>query len=322
MDRTRSQPLPSALPPRGHDLHRLDVHQPGHGRGTHEHPGEGIRRRAALFEPGPVPLLKQWVPIWTNSRLVGEAAAARDECLLRVHILPCFGNTRMSAIDMLAAQLFAKQLRRRLARSSGITILALLRTVLRDAVGQRLLLVDPLAHVEVPAEAAAERPVMTQDQVWALACRMPTQRLKTMIVTAAGTGMRFGELAALAPAAISLDTYRLHIDPDVGTLHEVAGKRWLGPPKPPSGARNIYLPSYLVEGLQPVANGTRAEPMFRAAGGGLLWRTTFAARVGVSPATAIPQELQARRDQSQPDYLRSGYLIWMEEDDMVERQDR
>lgn len=35
-------------------------------------------------------------------------------------------------------------------------------------------------------------------------CRMPTQRLKTMIVTAAGTDMRFGELAALAPAAISL----------------------------------------------------------------------------------------------------------------------
>lgn len=209
--------------------------------------GEGIRRRAALFEPGPAPLLKQWVPIWMNSRLVGEAAGARDECLLRVHILPRFGNTRMSAIDMLAAQLFAKQLRRRLARSSVITILALLRTVLRDAVRQRLLLVDPLAHVEVPAEAAAERPVLTQDQVWALACRMPTQRLKTMIVTAAGTGMRFGELAALAPAAISLDTYRLHIDPDVGSLHEVAGKRWLGPPKPPSGARKIYLPTCLVE---------------------------------------------------------------------------
>ncbi len=45
--------------------------------------GGGIRRRAALFEPGPAPLLKQWVPIWMNSRLVyffraGLSAAIRS----------------------------------------------------------------------------------------------------------------------------------------------------------------------------------------------------------------------------------------------------
>jgi hypothetical protein len=37
------------------------------------------------------------------------------------------------------------------------------------------------------------------------------------------------------------------VDKHVGSLHEVNGRRWLGPPKTSSSARVVHLPPFLVE---------------------------------------------------------------------------
>ncbi len=279
----------------------------------------GIRRRAALYDPGPAPLLRDWVKVWKPKHNVGPATAARDASLLRNHILPRFGRLRMSAIDMLAVEAFAGDLRQKLARSSVDTILSLLRKIIRDAVTMRLLLYDPLTRMRLPQEVREEFPVLTQEQVWHLANRMPTQRLKVMVVTAAATGMRFGELAAVAPASTDLRTGRTRVHPDVGALHEVGGQRWLGPPKPPSGARLIHLPPYIIDAWAHLCDGSTHEPIFRAAGGGLLWRTTFTARVWRPACDGDPDRgwdpicpgLQFKN-------LRSTHRTWMDEDEISE----
>jgi hypothetical protein len=68
-----------------------------------------------------------------------------------------------------------------------------------------------------------------------------------LIITAAWTGCRWGELAGLQRDHVHLDHGTITIDPDVGALHESAHGLWLGPPKTPALARTITLPPFLVE---------------------------------------------------------------------------
>jgi hypothetical protein len=70
----------------------------------------GARRRARLFYPDLAPKLCDWIAVWQASHAVSVAAAVRDDSLLRNHVLPRFGGTRLSAIDTLAVQAFVLDL--------------------------------------------------------------------------------------------------------------------------------------------------------------------------------------------------------------------
>jgi integrase len=70
-----------------------------------------------------------------------------------------------------------------------------------------------------------------------------------LVITAAYTGMRFGELAGLTRANLHLDRALIHVAADTGALHEVSGDRWLGPPKTKAAVRDVRLPPFLVDGL-------------------------------------------------------------------------
>ena len=52
-----------------------------------------------------------------------------------------------------------------------------------------------------------------------------------IVVTAAYTGLRWGELSGLDRANVDLKHGSIYVHPDVGALHEVGGKLFLGPPK-------------------------------------------------------------------------------------------
>jgi integrase len=73
---------------------------------------------------------------------------------------------------------------------------------------------------------------------------------RLLVITAAWTGCRWGELVALHRDNLDLDAGRLVVDAEVGSLHESRGRRWLGPPKTPSSARTIVLPPFLVRLLR------------------------------------------------------------------------
>ncbi|WP_147268200.1 site-specific integrase [Spongiactinospora rosea] len=71
--------------------------------------------------------------------------------------------------------------------------------------------------------------------------------MATLVLTAAFTGMRWGEQAGLAEEHCHLDEGYPQVDPDEGALREVGGRVWRGPPKSPAAARRIDLPSFLVD---------------------------------------------------------------------------
>jgi integrase len=55
-----------------------------------------------------------------------------------------------------------------------------------------------------------------------------------LTVTAAYTGLRWGELAGLQWKRTYLGTNpRIEVDPEYGALHEINGRMELGPPKTP-----------------------------------------------------------------------------------------
>ncbi|MEV5720523.1 site-specific integrase [Amycolatopsis mediterranei] len=102
---------------------------------------------------------------------------------------------------------------------------------------------------------------------------------RLLVITAAWTGCRWGELAALHRDNLDLDAGWLVVDAEVGSLHESRGRRWLGPPKTPSSARTIVLPPFLVRLLGRHLETHPFEFVFTNACGTWLWRSSFDRRV-------------------------------------------
>jgi integrase len=116
----------------------------------------------------------------------------------------------------------------------------LLRAVLNTAVDDELIRRNPCRIPGAGLEQAAERPTATVAQVFQLADTVPG-RFRVLILLAAFTSLRYGELAALR---------RNDFDPRCKTLTVRAtlversdGSLTFGPPKTDAGTRTITVPT-------------------------------------------------------------------------------
>ena len=100
-----------------------------------------------------------------------------------------------------------------------------------------------------------------------------------MIITAAWTGCRWGELAGLHRRNVDLDLGVIRIDREQGALHESRGKRWIGPPKTPWSARTVMLPPFLITLLREHLAVHPYDYVFTTPTGKWLWRSTFTSRI-------------------------------------------
>ncbi|MGC9671101.1 hypothetical protein ACNTMW_31720 [Planosporangium sp. 12N6] len=107
---------------------------------------------------------------------------------------------------------------------------------------------------------------------------MPNLHTRMLVVTAVYTGMRFGELAGPSRTNVHLDRAVIHVAADTGALHEVAGQRWLGPPKTKAAVRDIRLPPFLIDGLERLLRAHPYATAFCTDTGRWMWRTTFVER--------------------------------------------
>ena len=127
----------------------------------------------------------------------------------------------------------------------------LLRMILADAVIERLIAYNPIQ----PRRRGRTRTVRPTERIWATpdeVLRIADQAAgyyhpcgAILIITAAWTGARWGELTGLHRRNLHLDGHVMIVDPHIGALHEAgAGKQWLGPPKNAGSARTITLPEF------------------------------------------------------------------------------
>lgn len=263
--------------------------------------------------------LAEWVSIWQPGHLAGEAKWAAYHSHLRNHILPRFGHVPLSKITRQSVKIFVKQLKTHLADASAASVMSLLGLLMREAVADRRIPVNPCHGVKVITRRPAERPHATAAQVNQLTTRIRRRSDQILVVTAAYTGMRWGELAGLARTNTHLDDGLIRVHPHLGALHEVQGRLHLGPPKTRDAARDIHLPPFLIDLLHEVLDSHHHDTVFCGARGAFLRRSAMSRRVwgpavNGNPQHNIPPIITGMHFHD----LRHTHKTWLIEDDIPE----
>ncbi len=150
------------------------------------------------------------------------------------------------------------ELRQKLAPRSAADVITVLSVVLQEAVEDRRIPFNPCRGVRVNTGGRPERPHASTEQVAAIAAWMRRPVDELMVITAAYTGMRWGELSGLDRDNVNLQKGTIYVHPEVGALHEVGGKLYLGPPKTADSVRTVDLPPFLTARLRDRAGWARS----------------------------------------------------------------
>lgn len=124
---------------------------------------------------------------------------------------------------------------------------ALLRMILRAAVRDGLIPASPCQLPGAGSSRHAERIIPSPAQVEALADAMPS-RLRMSVILAAYSGLRCGELFALARRHVDLDARTLRVERTLVRTATTATA--YGPPKTDAGRRTVHLPASVVDDLR------------------------------------------------------------------------
>lgn len=250
------------------------------------------RRRIWLDPSGTRVTVAQWATAWVPTLDVEPRTEENYRAYLRNHILPRWGSSTLGSLSPIEITAWRKRLHSSLAASTVAGILTVFSMLLDDAVDERLISSNPVRRRRRRGRRRHHRAGPTE-KVWAT----PVQVLQVaeqakvlgglgawlLIITAAWTGARWGELVGLHRDNIHLDVRarrgRIVVDPDVGALHESSRRLWLGPPKTRASARTIQLPPFLVLLLGDYLVGHEHPYVFTSIRGRWLRRSTFIRRV-------------------------------------------
>lgn len=178
-----------------------------------------------------------WAPIWMAAQTVDPNTVAKRKRLLRNHLLPEWEHTPICDINLFVAKSWgARQTCDQVTVGHALTLLSMILTGASDA---GMLHGNPLAGRRRTPKTDNRRAAPKPEAVWA----HPEHAVEIynrlggveglMVLVAAFTGLRWGELAGLHKSQCLLlrrDRLEggkhfvrkvLRIDPQVGTLHEV-----------------------------------------------------------------------------------------------------
>lgn len=264
--------------------------------------------------------LAQWVQTWMGAHRIAPTTAARYESHLRLHILPKFGATPLTAISRIEVKSWANKLTDRMATSSAHSILTLLSTVMAEAAENQRVPNNPCHGLRLSHRKGPEKAIATPLQILRIADRLDPLSA-TMVITAAYTGMRWGEVAALGWHNVVLDREipEIVIDPKEGNLRELAGRVWLDEPKTENSVRTIPLPPFLATLLTAKLAVAQYDTVFTGARGAYWRRSNFRQRVWDPAAGGVPShDNPDRREPIIPGMtfhgLRHSHKTWMKED--------
>ena len=299
---------------------------------------ESDRRRGTWLDPsGFKTTLAEWVQRWWPSLDLDLRTLENYESYLRLHILPRFGPVAMGDITTLDINLWIKESgeetewRKGYAPSTIRAWVNLLSMILTDAVDQRLIPANPVQHADAVAVVRGNCRWSGRGRRRRRSCGSRTEAgllggpvARLLIITAAWTGCRWGEVTGLHRRNVHLARGVIVIDPECGSLHESRGRRWVGPPKTASSARTITLPPFLVAMLRDHLASHPYEYVFTTSSGTWLWRSTFNRRIFRPAIDGNHDNVRAliRTDPVKPGLtfhgLRHSHKTWMIDDSVPE----
>jgi integrase len=182
--------------------------------------------------------LNEWSErYWATVTNLRPSTLARDESYVKNHILPAFGCAPLGSINRLDIQVWVSDLAGRRAPATVHKAHQILSKMLRAAVDSGYLQSNPCERVQLPRIERREMRFLTPTEVSKLTDSIDG-RYRALVLTAAHTGLRIGELLALRGGHVDL----LHRQVDVQeTLVEVKGKIIINPPKTTAGRRVVQL---------------------------------------------------------------------------------
>ncbi|MGI8815062.1 MAG: tyrosine-type recombinase/integrase [Pseudonocardia sp.] len=256
---------------------------------------EGEIIRGEWSDPilGQVPF-KEFGERWLKEHRLGARAREEYWSLWHHHVEPFLGHIELAEISTGTIRTWRTALLGK-GRSEDRTAKAyrLVRAIMNTAVDDGRIKRNPCRIKGAGEHRTAERPTATIAQVHALAAQMPA-RYRGLVLAAAFTGLRWGELIALRRCDVDLPNRVVHVRRRLAQLSR--GGMQEGAPKSAAGVRNVALPVFLVDELrvhvQEYADLGPEGLVFVGEKGGMLRRSNFG-RSTIWPATVVKVGLPA-----------------------------
>jgi integrase len=194
--------------------------------------------------------------------------------LLGKYVVPQLGHLRLEELTPSTVRAWHATLLRDGSPTPTRQAYALLRAMLNTAVSDELLLRNPCLVRGAGVARSGERTTATLAQVEALAEAVPP-RYRMLILLAAWSGARWGELVALSRDRLDLERGTMRIDRQYVELED--NSLVLDTPKTAAGIRTVHIPPHLLPDLRAHLEDHRNHPtlVFTTGLGGPLSRGGF-----------------------------------------------
>jgi integrase len=227
-----------------------------------------------------------WQESWPNR--LSPTTALRYRGILNTHLLPAFGTTPVGKIDRAACQRYFNRMTAEGRPPATVhSTHRVLRTLLGTAVRDGLIPSNPATRLDLPKPRPAEPEYLSAEEVRDLAAAIDPF-YSTMVLFAAYTGLRVGELLALRRQDVDLLRGVAHVR---RALKDVSGRLEFGDLKTAGSRRDVSLPAFLRTALaehlsRPSPGGTGPEALVFASKTGRPLRHNLFYRRHFKPAVA------------------------------------
>jgi len=221
---------------------------------------------------------REWAERWAATMTQGPKTQEVYEGHLRNWVMPAFGDIAVSNIDKAMVREFVADIRNK-GRSQGTVdgCVKVLRLVLGFALDAGAIKANPATRLNLERQQGQEMHFLTEGEVVHLAGVMPHPMYETLVLFAAWTGMRAGEVEALRVKRLDLVTGRAEVVENLGEASD--GTLRFGPTKTHQ-RRTVPVAPFLVQRLADlVPGGGDHDLVFQAPGGGPVRHHNFYARV-------------------------------------------
>ena len=225
---------------------------------------------------------------WIEEHKISVRTREEYRSIWRNHVEPFLASVELAAMTTGTIRTWRANLLDS-GRSEDRTAKAyrLVRAIMNTAVDDGRVKRNPCRIKGAGEHRTPERTTATVEQVFDVAGRMP-ERFRALVLAAAFTGLRWGELVGLRRCDIDLSTGTVHVRRKLAQLSR--GGLQAGPTKSAAGVRNVAVPDFLREELRAhIEKFAGAGPeglVFRGERGAMLRRGNFG-RAARWPETVV-----------------------------------
>lgn len=190
--------------------------------------------------------VRDYAERWRQMQHHRPGTAALYERVLRLHLYPALGDRALSSVRHSDVRAFLTGLSATLAPNTTRQVHAITRTIFRSAVHDRLLPESPFVNVRLPRVQRERVEPVSVEHVQGIVAAAP-ERMRALVVLAAATGLRQGELLGLTVDRI--DFLRREVRVDRQLVYVSGTAPYIGETKTPESVRTVPVPAFALDAL-------------------------------------------------------------------------